>query len=478
MGRSKEAVTPIVAHALSRLGVKSGSRVLAAVSGGVDSMTLGYILNELRKQGHLKKLALVHINHSLRGKESDKDELLVTRFAKKLDIPVYSFTVDTHVYAVAKKIGIEEAARTLRYEKFAEVAKKGKFQFIATAHTANDQAETVLMNIVRGSGLNGVQGIPESRNITDTSRIIRPILGINKKDVLAYAAANKIPFREDQSNDSLDFQRNRIRHLVLPRLEKAYKDRDIYSGFAKMSRNISAVADYLEGEVAELRKKIIAELPSLFIKRKITSFDKEGLLQAPVFLRRELILREASALQGKLVSLDHVHSLLFESYLNYESKTHKSFSLTPEIIINNDGKVVAVEVIDNSPNTEHVLMVGKKVLTPVGTISLKKVSTWEKPKDPNTAYFNFEKIKGRQLAIRYWKTGDRMKPFGMKGKSKLVSDILNEAGIKSQRLKYFVPLVVFKDEPDLILWIPGIRSAEFGSLDTEKETALELRRIL
>ncbi len=437
-------------------------------------MSLVFILNELLKKGHLKKLGIIHINHSLRGKESDKDEILVSKYAKKSRIPIQIFIVDTKAYSVEKKIGIEEAARILRYKKIESLSSSRKFDFVATAHTANDQAETVLMNIVRGSGINGMQGIPESRKLFLSSRLIRPVLGITKKDLQSFAKENKIPFREDKSNNSLDYQRNRVRHLVLPALEKAFSGRDIYTGFTKMARNVVPVTEYIESEVQELRKRTVAELPLFFIQRKTISLKREELLAAPAFLRRELILQEASLLFQKLISIDQVHSLLMESYVSYPSK--KPFYLTKEIIISHEGQYLIIELTESCPKDENQLLINKRIITPIGFLSLKKTKKWKQLNDPNTAYFKYDDLKDRELMIRYWKHGDKMKPFGMKGKSRLVSDILSEAGIKSERLKYFIPLIVFQDEPEFILWIPGIRSAEFGRLDANSETALELKR--
>ncbi len=475
MGNSKSSIILAdVAHVLSRLGVNKSSSILIGVSGGVDSMSLVFILNELLKKGHLKKLGIIHINHSLRGKESDKDEILVSKYAKKLKIPIQIFSVDTKAYSVEKKIGIEEAARILRYKKIERLILSKKFDFVTTAHTANDQVETVLMNIVRGSGINGMQGIPESRKFFGSSRLIRPVLGVTKKNLRACAKENKIPFREDKSNSSLDYQRNRVRHMVLPALEKAFSGRDIYTGFSKMTRNIAPVAEYVESEVQELRKSTIGEPPLFFIQRKAVLLKREELLVAPAFLRRELILQQASLLSQKLITIDHIHSLLLESYLSYPS--HKPFYLTKEIIIFHEGKSLIIELTESYPKDENQLLRTKKMMTPIGFLSSKKTKKWKLLNDPNTAYFNYEAFKGRGLMVRYWKHGDKIKPFGMKGKSRLVSDILSEAGIKSERLKYFVPLIVFQDEPEFILWIPGIRSAEFGRIDANTETALKLER--
>ncbi|MFI5263707.1 MAG: tRNA lysidine(34) synthetase TilS, partial [Candidatus Kapaibacterium sp.] len=456
MGSSdRSGLLASTAHALSRFGLKNTSSVLAAVSGGVDSMCLVFILNELRKQGHLKKLHIIHINHSLRGKESDKDQALVEQFSKKLKIPVYTFSVDTRAHAIAERTGIEEAGRNQRYERIAALAISKKIDFIATAHNANDQAETVLMNIVRGAGVNGMRGIPETRKLSDHTLLIRPLLRISKENIREFAEKNMVPFREDKSNESHDFQRNRVRHQVLPALEKAFRGRDIYSGFSRMTQNIASTAEYIMDEVEELRNKAIVEMPSFFLQRKITSFDKKKLLEAPDFIRRELLLQEASSLSGRLISIDHIHSMLLDSYIQYPSK--KGFPLSTEILLSHDKSYLTIESIDFPPKEEHPLLFGKKVMSPIGLVSAKKVKGWKKPEDSNTAYFNYDDLTGRKLMIRYWKPGDKMRPFGMKGKTRLVSDILGEAGIKTERLKYFVPLIVFQDEPDFILWIPGIR---------------------
>ena len=215
---------------------------------------------------------------------------------------------------------------------------------------------------------------------------------------------------------------------------------------------------------------------SFFVARKIISFDRTSLLKAPDFIRRELLLMEASVLSGYPVTLDRIRSLLLQSFIEYPSK--KNFLLTKEIVLAHDGANISIEHIDSPPGQEHKLIVGKKIMSSFGPITAKRVKGWKKPDDKDTAYFAFSKIEGRKLLVRYWKHGDRMKPFGMKGKSRLVSDILSEAGIKSERLKYFVPLVVFEDEPKFILWIPGIKSAEFGRLSNTCETALQLKRII
>ncbi|MEI8134707.1 MAG: tRNA lysidine(34) synthetase TilS [bacterium] len=475
MGSSKiHSIVGRTGEVLARLGVTKTASVLVAVSGGADSMALAAILASLKKLGHIAKLSSIHINHSLRNAESDGDEALVKEYMKALKIPVASQRVNTKEYAVAQHVGIEEAARTLRYENFASHAHRTKCDFVVTAHTSNDQAETVLMNIIRGTGLNGLRGIPEHRKLTDDVAVIRPLLTIEKKELLAYIKDHSIPFREDSSNETIDFQRNKIRHLVMPKLEKAYEHRTIYSGFSKMTQNIVGVLEFIDSELLELRENLVVDKPSFFVNRLSIAFDRTKLLRTPQFLRREIILREASALTHTPFAIDQVHTDLLESYLHYPSA--KSFPLGDEILISHDGKHIVIEQIQSPPQLIHELAFGKPIRTPVGMIFAKKVLSWNKPKNAEVAYFSYHQLKSRKLHIRYWHPGDKIQPFGMKGKSRLVSDILSEAGIKSERLKYFVPLVVFQEEPDLILWIPGIRSAEIGRLGSESETAVELRR--
>ncbi|MEP7235357.1 MAG: tRNA lysidine(34) synthetase TilS, partial [Ignavibacteriota bacterium] len=427
-------------------------------------------------QGHFGSLEVIHIDHTLRAKESASERKLVQKFCRKMAVTLHCISVDTRSYAKERKLGIEEAARDLRYQNIANVVKSNKFDFVTTAHHAGDQAETVIMNIVRGTGLKGLAGIPQSRSLNGKALIIRPLLEIDREAIRKFAAENAVPFREDSSNSSLDYQRNRIRHLVLPEIERAFEGRNIYDGFSRMTQNIISISHYLDDQVKSLRNEAHVEIPSIFIGKKSTSFRKKDILSAPDFIRRELLLREASSLGGKPILIDSIHSELLESFLNYPSE--KNFPISPEILISHNKSFVSVEFVEPPPQLQDELMIGTKILTPIGTIELSKVRSWKKPLNADTAFFKYSSIGERILLLRYWRPGDRMKPFGMKGRSRLVSDILGEAGIKTERLKYFIPVIVFKDDLDHILWIPGIRSAEFGQMKGKSETALKLNRTI
>ena len=196
-----------------------GGIVLCAISGGKDSMYLLFKLRELApKYGF--KIYCAHYNHCLRGDESDRDQKFVEDICKKLDIPCLVGSSNVASFASEKRIGIEEAARTIRYEFLEQTADKISAERIATAHTADDNVETMLFNLCRGSGLKGLCGIPPVRG-----RIIRPMLQVTTADVLCFLEENNIPHVEDSTNSHDDYTRNKIRHRVVPEL------RNLSNGF-------------------------------------------------------------------------------------------------------------------------------------------------------------------------------------------------------------------------------------------------------
>ena len=189
-----------------------GGIVLCAVSGGKDSM---YLLSKLRelapKYGF--ELCCAHFDHCLRGAESDRDRLFVEKFCKENEIPCYIGSGDVSAYASERGLGVEEAARTLRYEFLERTADEIGASRIATAHTADDNVETLIMNLVRGSGLKGLCGIPPVRG-----RIIRPLLRVTTEEILSCIEEKGIPHVEDTTNEKDDYTRNRIRHRIIPEL--------------------------------------------------------------------------------------------------------------------------------------------------------------------------------------------------------------------------------------------------------------------
>ena len=214
-----------------------GDFVLAAVSGGKDSVFLLYALKELADTGRIR-LACAHFDHSLRGEESDRDRHFVEKLCAELGIVCYTEKGDVAAFAVENKNGIEEAARTLRYAFLERIAEETGATKIATAHTADDNAETLLLNLIRGSGLSGLCAIPPVRG-----KIIRPMLEISTQEIIEYLNKGNIPYMEDSTNAEDDYMRNRLRHAVIPRLREINSSFD--SNAARCIENIRADEEYL-----------------------------------------------------------------------------------------------------------------------------------------------------------------------------------------------------------------------------------------
>jgi len=227
--------------------IPAGCTVLAAVSGGADSMCLLQVLRTLSAELDFR-LAAAHFNHRLRGAESDADEAFVTAFCADAGIPLQRGAGDVAAAAAASGRGIEETARELRYAFLRQAAEAVGAVRIATAHTADDNAETVLLRLARGTGIRGLAGIPPVRD-----GIIRPLLGVAREDVEAYLRERSVPWREDSSNDSDAYARNRIRHAATPAL------RSVNPAFAEAVLTLSRLAAEDDRYLTELAEAHIAE---------------------------------------------------------------------------------------------------------------------------------------------------------------------------------------------------------------------------
>jgi len=223
---------------------QKGVKVIVGVSGGPDSVCLLDIFYKLKKKYDLE-IVIAHVNYGLRGKDSEKDEMLVKRLAKKYSLPLENIRIPNYKLQIT-----EDYLRNLRYDFFSKVQKKQRADFIAVGHNLNDQAETVLMRILRGTGLKGLSAIQFSTSIDLVSQkkkkegkitIIRPLLNVPRKEILAYLRKNKMPFRIDKTNLRTAFVRNKIRHRLLRQLEKEYNPK-IQEALYRLSQ--SAANDY------------------------------------------------------------------------------------------------------------------------------------------------------------------------------------------------------------------------------------------
>ena len=215
-----------------------------AISGGIDSMVLAnlFLINNLN-------FSIAHCNFQLRGKESDDDELFINKWCSEKDIKLYNKKFTTEDYCKNNKLTIQMGARELRYEWFRELIDKEKHDFIVTAHHIDDQLETFIINSIRGTGIDGLVGIPDKIN-----KIIRPLLMISKEQIKEYSEVNKINYREDSSNDKEDYLRNKIRHSVIPYLKS--DDDNVLLKFKTTIENLNSTKIFVQKVISKIRDRV------------------------------------------------------------------------------------------------------------------------------------------------------------------------------------------------------------------------------
>ena len=217
---------------------------VVAISGGVDSMVLAnlFLINNL-------KFSIAHCNFQLRGKESDDDELFINKWCSEKDIKLYNKKFTTEDYCKNNKLTIQMGARELRYEWFRELIDNEKHDFIVTAHHIDDQLETFIINSIRGTGIDGLVGIPDKIN-----KIVRPLLMISKDQIIEYSKVNKINYREDSSNDKEDYLRNKIRHSVIPYLKS--DDDNVLLKFKRTIENLNSTKIFVQKIISKVRDRV------------------------------------------------------------------------------------------------------------------------------------------------------------------------------------------------------------------------------
>ncbi len=424
---------------LEGLGLNKGTayQPLLAVSGGLDSMVMAHLFQTC---GYT--FGVAHVNFQLRGVESDGDEQFVKDWCEHRQISFYSVRFETNNYATENKLSIQMAARALRYRWFDEVLTKGNFHFIATAHQLNDSLESVLINLARGSGMEGMAGIaPKAGNR------IRPLLFATRSDIERYAAENEIAWREDSSNLTDDYQRNFIRHHIMPQLQKLNPS---------LEETFRETSSKIQGDLA-IFKNVLAE----WIKRhvhqdgEITRINKHGLLPGvgTAFLWHYIRQFGFSYSQSE----DILRSLSGQPGKQFISTTHK-LVVDRDFLVLNPVNQIDGEVVIESTQESAVLGSHKMLIKPVNELA---PST-----DPQMAIVDFDKVTF-PLVWRRWKAGDLFYPLGMTHRKK-ISDFLIDAKI-SRGEKDFVTILESAGE---IVWVVGHRIDNRFRLTPESKKGL------
>ena len=405
-----------------------GARVLCAVSGGADSMCLLALL--LQTGDHA--LAAAHFEHGIRGEESLRDCAFVESFCREKGIACFVGHADVPAYAAEKGLGLEEAARKLRYAFLEKTAEDEGFDFIATAHNADDNAETVLFNLARGSGSAGLCGIPPRRG-----KIIRPLLGLTRAEIEEYLAANGVPHVEDSTNESDAYSRNRIRHGVMPVLKEL--NPSFPEAAARLSRLLRRDEEYL----SERAEAFIAE-----------HFDGESLPAAELLeLHGAVSSRVVRRLLPRSAEEKHIEAVLALC----RSTERRELDLPGAHLRCERGRLFFSADGEAAAFSETELPIGGSVvLKEAGvTIRTRLAPAGEEIHSPFKAYrLKCESMDGK-LTVAPPRPGERYRPAG-RGCTKTLKSLFAEARA-TQREKLLTP--VFRDEAGVVL-VPSFGEAE------------------
>lgn len=407
--------------------------LLLAVSGGVDSVVLTDLFAQI--QPHYQKIALAHCNFQLRGNDSNEDEAFVKQLAQHYNIPCFITRFDTYTLSKTQKGSTQMLARNLRYAWFAELMRDEGYQYIATAHHQNDMVETVLLNLMRGTGIAGLHGIKAKQG-----QVIRPMLFASREEIVTYAQQKGLKWREDSSNKENKYYRNRLRNEVIPVLKTM--NPNLENTLEQSVEKISAVERFFEAQV-----KLIEE--------NITTTTAQA-----VFLD----LKKLMSVDEKLIVLHHMLKKFNFSYIQttniltgIKGISGKQF-LSPTHLLIKDREQLVITPVQTTQQSEQILLKSldkdsSKIHAQLGWQIERKTVTPDFiiPRKPTIACLDWEKVE-LPLTVRRWQQGDWFKPLGMNQRKKLSDFLINQkvpVNLKDQ------VMVVASGED--IVWVAGYR---------------------
>jgi tRNA(Ile)-lysidine synthase len=421
-----------------------GDRILAAVSGGIDSVVM---LDMLVRAGF--ETGIAHCNFQLRGEESDRDEAFVESLAAKYGVPYHGNRFGTEGVAREEKISVQMAARNLRYKWFEEIRVSGGYDLIATAHNQDDVIETFFINLSRGTGIRGLTGI-----LPKAGRVIRPLLFASRRDIKSYAAENNISYREDSSNASEKYLRNRVRHKLLP---------------------------ILEDQNPSFRKSLIETMARLSETERLYSEEMDSLKKGLLKLDGDRI----SIPIGKLERLESRKTVLYEILADYnfppasigdilnslDSDPGKQF-FSPSHRLVKDREDLILTPLKENEDRRYYLETGEgQIYDPIDLewVVVENTETFRIPKDPNVACLDPDLFEF-PLILRRWQRGDYFQPFGMKGMKKISDFLIDEKVSLPDKENVWLLACGSK-----ILWVIGYRIDERFRIGTDTRQVLMMK---
>jgi tRNA(Ile)-lysidine synthase len=416
-------------------------KVIAAVSGGIDSMVLlDLLVRERESLGG--QLIVAHFNHQLRGDESDADELLVVQRARHYGLEIYVDRANTQEVSRHARLGLQETARNLRYGFLGKLLESSGYDAVATAHNADDNAETVLFNLFRGAGVQGLSGIPVVRH---DRKVIRPLLFARREEIEQYAEAEKITFRTDSSNAKDTYTRNFIRHQVLPLI------RD------QINPNIT--------ETLQRSSELFRELEVFLTYSARTALDVVALQQSetevtlsiprlrshPVLLQQYVVILAAQNVTGKRPEYDQVSRTLQLT----EGLTGSWVMLGEGHGVYRDRDTLVVRPMESTADFRFVVLQNHRYEFNDFRFSseLKEGKEWQPGAGGSTEYIDADSLPAGHLVLRTWSEGDWFIPLGMKSRKK-ISDFFVDAKIPLYEKRSY-PILETQD--GAVVWLCGQR---------------------
>ena len=421
-------------YILNKNLINENEKILIAFSGGADSLALLLMLHTLKEELHIE-LGACHVNHMLRGKDAEEDEIFCSEVARKLCIPFYSMKKDVSGYAKKKGLSIEVAGRELRYAFFKDIMVNHRYEKCATAHHLDDQVETVLLNLMRGSGLNGLTGMSPKRE-----EYIKPILFLKKEELLAYLKEHSMEPREDDSNMESIYQRNKVRNKLIPYIRENFNE-DFPETIWRMTDLLREDLDFIHEQVEKVKSEYVENR-----KDNRIVIRKEAFHQHKAVVSR-LLFDAIESVKGNITDIEEVH--IRDMIALQKNETGKSIDIKDAVVARNDyGNLIIERKKTDTEREENMLHEELKIpgtyVVDGKTIRFRYVERDEIVKDKKLRFFNGDVIE-ETVIVRNRQEGDRMRPFGMKGYRKLKNILIDKKISREDRDK----LLVFQNRNEI-----------------------------